>query len=115
MQGVGPCQLTYWVLQDAADRLGGCWDWRCNVRVGFTLLVENIQVGEKAAQNYRIETVNAGGHSSIPIRDNAIYELADALAKIRDHEFAVKLTDTTRAYFAKAGAARNDSRPPVSS
>src|SRR5438132_13502349 len=43
------------------------------------LLMEYIQVGEKAAQNYRLETVNAGGHSSIPIRDNAIYQLADAL------------------------------------
>jgi acetylornithine deacetylase/succinyl-diaminopimelate desuccinylase-like protein len=72
------------------------------------LLVESIQVGEKAAQNYRLETVNAGGHSSIPIRDNAIYELADALTKIRDHEFPVKLSDTTRAFFAKAGAARSD-------
>ena len=72
------------------------------------LLVESIQVGEKASQNYRLETVNAGGHSSIPIRDNAIYQLADALAKIRDHEFPVKMTDTTRVFFAKAGAARGD-------
>jgi acetylornithine deacetylase/succinyl-diaminopimelate desuccinylase-like protein len=72
------------------------------------LVVESIQVGEKASQNYRLETVNAGGHSSIPIRDNAIYQLADALAKIRDHEFPVKMTDTTRAFFAKAGAARGD-------
>jgi acetylornithine deacetylase/succinyl-diaminopimelate desuccinylase-like protein len=72
------------------------------------LVVESIQVGEKAAQNYLLETVNAGGHSSIPIRDNAIYELADALAKVRDHEFPVKFTDTTRAFFAKAGAARDD-------
>jgi acetylornithine deacetylase/succinyl-diaminopimelate desuccinylase-like protein len=72
------------------------------------LLVESIQVGEKAAQNYRLETVNAGGHSSIPIRDNAIYELADALSKVRDHEFPVRLSDTTRAYFAKAGASRGD-------
>jgi acetylornithine deacetylase/succinyl-diaminopimelate desuccinylase-like protein len=72
------------------------------------LVVQSIQVGEKAAQNYRIETVNAGGHSSIPIRDNAIYELADALAKVRDHEFPVKMSDTTRAFFAKAGAARGD-------
>jgi acetylornithine deacetylase/succinyl-diaminopimelate desuccinylase-like protein len=72
------------------------------------LVVESIQVGEKAAQNYKLETVNAGGHSSIPIRDNAIYELADALAKVRDHEFPVTLSDTTRAFFAKAGAARGD-------
>jgi acetylornithine deacetylase/succinyl-diaminopimelate desuccinylase-like protein len=72
------------------------------------LLVESIQVGEKAVQNYLLETTNAGGHSSIPIRDNAIYELADALAKVRDHEFPLKFTDTTRAFFAKAGAARDD-------
>jgi len=72
------------------------------------VVVQSIQVGEKAAQNYKLETVNAGGHSSIPIRDNAIYELADALAKVRDHEFPVTLSATSRVFFAKAGAARGD-------
>jgi acetylornithine deacetylase/succinyl-diaminopimelate desuccinylase-like protein len=72
------------------------------------LIVQSIQVGEKAVQNYRIETTNAGGHSSIPIRDNAIYQLAAALTKVRDHEFPVKFSDTTRAYFSKVGASRGD-------
>lgn len=72
------------------------------------LVVEAMQVGEKAAQNYRLEATNPGGHSSIPVRDNAIYELADALTRVRDHEFPVKFTDTTRAFFAKAGAPRDD-------
>jgi acetylornithine deacetylase/succinyl-diaminopimelate desuccinylase-like protein len=72
------------------------------------VLLQSVQVGEKAVQNYRIEALNAGGHSSIPIRDNAIYELADALTRIRDHEFPMKLTETTRAYFSRAGAARPD-------
>src|SRR6202167_5110407 len=72
------------------------------------LVVQQIQVGEKAVQNYQLETVNAGGHSSIPIRDNAIYELSDALTKVRDYEFPVKFTTTTRQYFTKSGAARND-------
>jgi acetylornithine deacetylase/succinyl-diaminopimelate desuccinylase-like protein len=72
------------------------------------VVLQSMQVGEKAVQNYRLETTNAGGHSSIPIRDNAIYELADALAKVRDYEFPVKLSDTTRAFFAKSGATRND-------
>jgi acetylornithine deacetylase/succinyl-diaminopimelate desuccinylase-like protein len=72
------------------------------------LVVQSIQVGEKAMQNYRLETVNAGGHSSIPIRDNAIYQLADALANVRNYEFPVKLSATTRAFFAKAGAAPAD-------
>jgi acetylornithine deacetylase/succinyl-diaminopimelate desuccinylase-like protein len=72
------------------------------------VMVESIQVGEKAAQNYRIEATNPGGHSSIPIRDNAIYQLADALIKVREYEFPAKMTDTTRTFFAEAGAARAD-------
>lgn len=35
MQGVGPAQLTYYTLQDAADREGGCWDPRVNIRIGL--------------------------------------------------------------------------------
>jgi acetylornithine deacetylase/succinyl-diaminopimelate desuccinylase-like protein len=69
------------------------------------LTVQTMQVGEKAMQNYRLETINPGGHSSIPVRDNAIYQLAEALLKVRDHEFPVKMSDTTRAYFAKSGPA----------
>ena len=72
------------------------------------LLVQSMQVGEKAAQNYTVEATNPGGHSSIPVRDNAIYELSDALIRVREHEFPVKFTDTTRAFFARAGAARGD-------
>ena len=71
-------------------------------------MVMSLHVGEKIVQNYRIEATNAGGHSSIPIRDNAIYELADALLKVRDYEFRTQLNDTTRAYFAKSGASRKD-------
>lgn len=38
MQGVGPGQLTWYELQDEADRLGGCWKPRLNIRVAFTRL-----------------------------------------------------------------------------
>jgi len=72
------------------------------------LITANIHVGEKSAQNFRLETTNPGGHSSAPVRDNAIYELADALVKVRELEFPLQLSATTRAYFAKAGAARGD-------
>jgi acetylornithine deacetylase/succinyl-diaminopimelate desuccinylase-like protein len=72
------------------------------------LVLQSIQVGEKASQEYKLETINAGGHSSIPIRENAIYELSEALLKVRDHEFPVKFSDTTKAFFARAGAARED-------
>lgn len=35
MQGVGPCQLTWYAFQDEADRLGGCWLPLPNMLVGF--------------------------------------------------------------------------------
>ena len=35
MQGVGPCQLTWFSFQDDADKLGGCWKAQLNIRVGF--------------------------------------------------------------------------------
>jgi hypothetical protein len=44
-QGCGPTQLTYYAFQDQADGMGGCWDWRCNVRVGFRSLAKNIKSG----------------------------------------------------------------------
>jgi acetylornithine deacetylase/succinyl-diaminopimelate desuccinylase-like protein len=72
------------------------------------LVDQSMQVGEKAVQNFRLETTNPGGHSSIPVRENAIYDLADVLVKLRAHEFPVQMTDTTRTFFAKAGAARPD-------
>ena len=72
------------------------------------LVIANIHVGEKAAVNYRIEATNPGGHSSAPVRDNAIYELSDAIGKVRDYEFPLQMNDTTRAYFRVAGKARGD-------
>ena len=72
------------------------------------LIEMRLHVGEKSAVNYRIEATNPGGHSSVPIRDNAIYELSDALAKVRDYEFPLMLNDTTRAYFAQGAASRTD-------
>jgi acetylornithine deacetylase/succinyl-diaminopimelate desuccinylase-like protein len=72
------------------------------------IINQEMQVGEKAVINFKLETVNPGGHSSIPIPDNAIYELSDALLKIRGYEFPLEMNDTTRAYFSQAGAARGD-------
>jgi acetylornithine deacetylase/succinyl-diaminopimelate desuccinylase-like protein len=69
--------------------------------------VLSVQVGEKAYQDFRLTVTNPGGHSSRPRPDNAIYQLADALEKIRGYVFPVKFNDTTRAAFA-ARVARGD-------
>lgn len=47
-QGCGPTQLTSWDIQDLADRIGGCWDWRANARTGFGVLARHIaRYGER--------------------------------------------------------------------
>jgi len=61
----------------------------------------SIQTAEKLFQSFWLETRNAGGHSSQPRKDNAIYTLADALARLEKFEFPVQLNATTRAWFEK--------------
>lgn len=70
------------------------------------LLSQSMQVGEKSNRSFELQTTNPGGHSSIPVKDNAIYQLSDALVKLRAYAFPVRFNDTTRAYFAKEGASR---------
>ena len=43
MQGVGPCQLTWYSFQDDADKEGGCWNPQINMRVGFRRLANLIK------------------------------------------------------------------------
>ena len=65
-----------------------------------------LQVGEKAAQNFKLVATNPGGHSSQPTPDNAIYQLSDALKAVQGYEFPIRFTDTTRAFFAGNAAAQ---------
>jgi acetylornithine deacetylase/succinyl-diaminopimelate desuccinylase-like protein len=59
----------------------------------------NVQLAEKYVMNIRLEVRNKGGHSSVPEPDNAIYELADGLRRLRDFSFPLKLNEVTRNYF----------------
>jgi acetylornithine deacetylase/succinyl-diaminopimelate desuccinylase-like protein len=60
----------------------------------------DVEAGEKFPQNYRLEVTNKGGHSSRPVKDNAIYHLAAALMRISAYEFPAQFIDGNRAYFA---------------
>lgn len=72
------------------------------------IVAQSIQVGEKIYQDYKLVATNPGGHSSQPVRENAIYAMSDALLKVREHEFPAEFNDTTRVFFTRAGAARPD-------
>jgi acetylornithine deacetylase/succinyl-diaminopimelate desuccinylase-like protein len=64
----------------------------------------SLQTSEKVSVNFQLEVKNPGGHSSLPVRDNAIYRLADGLAKLSRYEFPVQLNETTRAFFQRSAA-----------
>lgn len=70
------------------------------------LLVQTLQVGEKAYQDFTLTATNSGGHSSQPVPDNAIYDLAAALLKVGGHEFPVEFNEVTRAFFTRSGKQR---------
>src|SRR5215510_11895026 len=59
----------------------------------------SVQTSEKVSVTYVLEVKNRGGHSSLPTRDNAIYHLAEGLARLAKFTFPYRLNDTTRAYF----------------
>jgi acetylornithine deacetylase/succinyl-diaminopimelate desuccinylase-like protein len=71
----------------------------------------DVEAGEKFPQNYQLEVTNPGGHSSRPVKNNAIYHLAAALTRISAYDFPVQLNDANRAYFtgmAKIKAAKGE-------
>ena len=67
--------------------------------------VQNVQAAEKVYYDFTFEVRNKGGHSSRPLKDNAIYHLADALGRVERFDFPVKLNPVTKAYFERLAQA----------
>ena len=64
----------------------------------------DVQAAEKVFQTFRFTVRNAGGHSSLPEPDNAIYRLSAALVKLGSYAFPFQTNEITRAYFAQTAA-----------
>jgi carboxypeptidase PM20D1 len=58
-----------------------------------------LQNAEKTYATFELTVTNAGGHSSTPRADNAIYDLTAALQRLGAYRFPVMTTDATRLYF----------------
>jgi acetylornithine deacetylase/succinyl-diaminopimelate desuccinylase-like protein len=74
---------------------GGCAAYDAS----FKPLGCGVSIAEKTFQTYFFTTHNPGGHSSRPRPDNAIYDLADALDKLRKYRFQPMQNDANRGYF----------------
>ncbi len=60
-----------------------------------------VQAAEKVFHSLHLTTHNPGGHSSLPEKDNAIYQLAAALGRVAAYNFPFETNAVTRAYFSR--------------
>jgi len=100
-EGGGPYNGVDWLLASRPELIdaelclneGGWGEMR-----GGKRLLNLVQVGEKHYTTYRLEVRNPGGHSSMPVPENAIYRLAAALGRVAQLEFPFRLNEVTRHY-----------------
>jgi acetylornithine deacetylase/succinyl-diaminopimelate desuccinylase-like protein len=66
--------------------------------------LNSVQAAEKVYADFTLTARNRGGHSSVPRPDNAIYQLADALARVAHYQFPVQLNEVSRTFFERTAA-----------
>jgi acetylornithine deacetylase/succinyl-diaminopimelate desuccinylase-like protein len=62
-----------------------------------------MQTAEKTFASFTLTARNEGGHSSTPRKENAIYDLVAALARLQRYAFPVMWNETTIAAFRSVG------------
>jgi acetylornithine deacetylase/succinyl-diaminopimelate desuccinylase-like protein len=115
-EGGGPFNGVDWLLKNHRDWIdadfalneGGWGESEKGKRIA-----NDLQVSEKYVLNFRLEVRNKGGHSSLPVADNAIYHLAGALDRLSRFAFPLKTNEVTAAYFkqmakTESGAVKAD-------
>jgi acetylornithine deacetylase/succinyl-diaminopimelate desuccinylase-like protein len=103
-EGGGPFNGIDWLIKNHRDLIdselalneGGWGDSSAGKKIS-----NDLQVSEKYVINLRFEVRNKGGHSSIPVADNAIYHLAAALDRLSRFGFPLKTNEVTAAYFGQ--------------
>jgi len=101
-EGGGPFSGIQWLLKNHRDLIdaelalneGGYGEIARGRKIS-----NDLQAAEKYMVTFHLEVHNKGGHSSLPIPDNAIYHLAGALTRIADYGFPLKTNEATNAYF----------------
>ncbi len=106
-EGGGPYNGVDWLIKNHRNLIDaefclneGGWGEESNGKK----LANDIQVSEKYVLTFRWEVRNKGGHSSMPVPDNAIYHLAAALDKLSKFGFPLKTNEVTAAYFKQMAA-----------
>src|SRR3984957_11690849 len=115
-EGGGPYNGVTWLLKNKRELIDAelCLnEGGGGMMVAGKKIANNIQVSEKSYADFKFEVRNKGGHSSVPVPDNAIYRLATALERVSRYSFPLKTDEVTRAYFRQMakvedGSLKND-------
>ena len=113
----GDADGIQWLLQNRRELIEA--DYSLNLDIGDFQSKEGnpyivpLAAAEKKSTAIQLQTINRGGHGSLPRKDNAIYELTAALERLLDFQFPAMLNDVTRAQFAamsklESGQVAND-------
>ena len=101
-EGGGPYNGVDWLLKNHRELIEaelalneGGWGEEAKGKK----ISNDLQVSEKYVLNFRFEVRNKGGHSSMPVPDNAIYHLAGGLQRLAQFGFPLKTNEVTSAYF----------------
>jgi len=92
-----------WLLQNRRDLISA--EFVLNHDGGGILAVHGqplmmeVDATEKLYADYTLTVKNAGGHSSRPVPDNAIYHLVEGLTRLARYQFPLELNNVTRAYY----------------
>lgn len=97
-----------WLLKNHRDLVDA--EFVINVDAGGVTTVQgkpinvDIEASEKLYADFELTVTNPGGHSSLPVPDNAIYHLTDAISRLERSPFPFELNGVTRVYFERRAA-----------
>jgi acetylornithine deacetylase/succinyl-diaminopimelate desuccinylase-like protein len=94
-----------WLLKNHRDLIAA--EFVLNADAGGVTTVKgkpvnvDVEASEKLYVDFQVSATNPGGHSSLPVPDNAIYRISDALGRLERTPFPFELNEVTRAYFER--------------
>jgi acetylornithine deacetylase/succinyl-diaminopimelate desuccinylase-like protein len=105
---------TKWLLEQRRDLIDA--EFVINLD-GAGVLAEHgrpvtvrVDAAEKLYADFRLTVVNPGGTTALPVSDNAIYRLAQGLARLERYRFPAELNVVTRAYFSRLLESADESK-----
>lgn len=104
----GGANGVYWLLANHRDWIDAAYCLNLDAGGGQIekgrRLRMTVQTSEKTNVSFRASTKSEGGHSSLPVKENAIYQLSKGLARLSEHDLPFRFNETTRAYFERMAA-----------